>query len=390
MNPSYESTSSSSAQPDVPPPTRTRWPPTPTVKACGSNSAVRRRNSGISCAELAAIEESAQGDAGGVERLAAALVAVHDAQRLDHDGAGGDDSVSSGQKRAAGGERVVDQEDAGTGPERGSLDGAPGSVRLDLFAHDERGDGTLCGAAQRGDARGDGVRAEREPADGFDGEAAAPLQREARDQVQPAAVQRHLLAVDVVVAAAPAGEHEVTELHGAAGKQRVKLVAQRGEVLAHAGADGIDASRDQRSIGCRAALTSSTRRTGVSCGPACPNARPRSAPASIVEVIAVTVAFDGGCGEEVDEASVHANRAGAGPATAVRCREGLVQIEVHDIEAHVAGPRDADQRVEVRTVVVEERTGVVRQLRDLQDVFLEDSERVRVGQHDRGDVRVEV
>ena len=107
-------------------------------------------------------------------------------------------------------------------------------------------------------------------------------------------------------------------------------------------------------------------------------------------MIAVTVAFDGGCGEEVDETSVHANRAGTGPATAVRCREGLVQIEVHDIEAHVAGPRDADQRVEVRTVVVEERTGVVRQLRDLQDVLLEDSERVRVGQHDRGDVRVEV
>src|SRR5207302_9661280 len=64
----------------------------------------------------------------------------------------------------------------------------------------------------------------------------------------------------------------------------------------------------------------------------------------IVEVIAVTVAFDGGCGEEVDEASVHANRAGAGPATAVRCREGLVQFEVHDIGAHVAGPADCDQR----------------------------------------------
>src|SRR5437016_6083317 len=283
MNPSYESTSSSSAQPDVPPPTRTRWPPTPTVKACGSDSAVWRRNSGISSAELGAVEESVQGDACGVERLAAALVAVHDAQRLDHDGAGGDDSVSSGQKRAAGGERVVYQEDAGTGPERGSLNGAPGSVRFDLFAHDERGDGTLCGAAQRGDARGDGVRAEREPADGFDGEAPAPLQREARDQVQPAAVQRHLLAVDVVVAAAPAGEHEVTELHGAAGKQRVKLVAQRGEVLGHAGADGIDASRDQRSIGCRAALTSSTRRTGVSCGAACTNARSRSASATMVE-----------------------------------------------------------------------------------------------------------
>src|SRR3954471_2000609 len=38
------------------------------------------------------------------------------------------------------------------------------------------------------------------------------------------------------------------------------------------------------------------------------------------------------------------------PAAAVRLREGLVQVEVDDVEAHVAGPRDAHDRVEVGAV----------------------------------------
>src|SRR5438105_1348232 len=275
MKPAYVSTSSSSAQPDVPPPTSTRWLPTPTVKPSGSDSAARRRNSGIGCAELAAVEESVQRDAGVVERLAAALVAVDDAQRLDHHGAGLDHAIASGQERASGGECVVDEDDARPGLERRPLDGAPGPVRLDLLAHDERGDGMRRGAAERGDPRGDGIRAEREAADGGDAEAAASLQRETRYQVQPATIQRHLLAVDVVVAVPPAGEHEVAELDGVAGEQRVQLVPQRGEVLAHPAGGCIDVSRDQRSTGWRAALTSSTRRTGVSCGADCTNARSR-------------------------------------------------------------------------------------------------------------------
>ena len=39
--------------------------------------------------------------------------------------------------------------------------------------------------------------------------------------------------------------------------------------------------------------------------------------------------------------SLHGDRPAAGTAAAVRLREGLVQVEVDDVEAHVAGPRDA-------------------------------------------------
>ena len=41
------------------------------------------------------------------------------------------------------------------------------------------------------------------------------------------------------------------------------------------------------------------------------------------------------------------NRAGAGTTTAVRDSEGLMQVEVHHIDAQVTGADDAEQRVQV-------------------------------------------
>jgi aconitase A len=70
----------------------------------------------------------------------------------------------------------------------------------------------------------------------------------------------------------------------------------------------------------------------------------------------------------------------------VRLRERLVQVEVDDVEPHVAGPRDPHHRVEVRAVVVERRAGVVHDPRDLLDVAVEQPERVRVREHQAGHV----
>ncbi len=50
------------------------------------------------------------------------------------------------------------------------------------------------------------------------------------------------------------------------------------------------------------------------------------------------------------------------------------------------GPRDAHHRVEVRAVVVERRADPVHDPSDLLDVRVEQAERVRVGQHQAGDV----
>ena len=59
-----------------------------------------------------------------------------------------------------------------------------------------------------------------------------------------------------------------------------------------------------------------------------------------------------------------------------------------DVEAHVAGAREAHHRVEVGAVVVERRADAVHDLGDLGDVGVEQAERVRVGEHQAGDVGV--
>ena len=84
----------------------------------------------------------------------------------------------------------------------------------------------------------------------------------------------------------------------------------------------------------------------------------------------------------------YGDRARPRTAAAVRLREGLVQVDVDDVEAHVARPRDAHDRVQVGAVVVERRAGVVHDAGDLLDALVEEAERVRVGEHQAGDVLV--
>ena len=73
----------------------------------------------------------------------------------------------------------------------------------------------------------------------------------------------------------------------------------------------------------------------------------------------------------------------------MRGGEGLVQVDVHGINAKVAGANLADDGVEVRAVAVEERAHRMHGLGDLDDVRLEQAAGVRVGQHDRRHVRTQ-
>src|SRR3954452_22309701 len=82
------------------------------------------------------------------------------------------------------------------------------------------------------------------------------------------------------------------------------------------------------------------------------------------------------------------DRARARTAAAVRLCEGLVQVVVDDVEAHVARARTPHDGVEVRAVVVERRADLVDDLRDLGDVLVEQPERVRVREHQARDVLV--
>ena len=67
-----------------------------------------------------------------------------------------------------------------------------------------------------------------------------------------------------------------------------------------------------------------------------------------------------------------------------------MQVVVDDVEAHVAGPRDPADRVQVGAVVVEERARVVEDPRDLDDPLVEQPERRRVGQHQPGGALVDL
>src|SRR3990172_3749807 len=59
-------------------------------------------------------------------------------------------------------------------------------------------------------------------------------------------------------------------------------------------------------------------------------------------------------GQEVRQVLGHANGSGPRPAAAVRRGKGLVQVDVQDVEAQVAGAANAEQRVEVGAVAVDQ------------------------------------
>ena len=65
--------------------------------------------------------------------------------------------------------------------------------------------------------------------------------------------------------------------------------------------------------------------------------------------------------------------------------EGLVEVDVHDVEAEVAGLHLADDGVEVRAVAVHQGAVAVYHLGDLDDVAVEEAEGAGLGDHEGGD-----
>ena len=70
-------------------------------------------------------------------------------------------------------------------------------------------------------------------------------------------------------------------------------------------------------------------------------------------------------------------------------REGLVQVHVDHVEAHVAGADLAQDGVQVGAVVVEQPAGLVHGGGDGLDVAVEHADGARVGQHDAGGLRAD-
>ena len=64
-------------------------------------------------------------------------------------------------------------------------------------------------------------------------------------------------------------------------------------------------------------------------------------------------------------------------------REGLVQVQVNDIKAHVAGTGHACDRIQVCPIVIEQAPCRVNFLGNFLNVGFEQAHRVGVGEHQR-------
>ncbi len=69
-------------------------------------------------------------------------------------------------------------------------------------------------------------------------------------------------------------------------------------------------------------------------------------------------------------------------AAAVRRREGLVQVEVHRVDAEIARAGFSGNRIEIGAVGVEERARPMHRRGDREHIALEQPAGVRVGQHE--------
>ena len=90
--------------------------------------------------------------------------------------------------------------------------------------------------------------------------------------------------------------------------------------------------------------------------------------------------------EERFQVLLDGNGTAAGAAAAVGRAEGLVQIQVHDIDTEIAGAAEANQRVHVRAIHVKHGAFGMQQGGNFGDIRFKDAERAGVGDHERGDI----
>ena len=88
-------------------------------------------------------------------------------------------------------------------------------------------------------------------------------------------------------------------------------------------------------------------------------------------------------GQERGKRLGHRHRPCSRPAPAVRSRERLVQVDMNDVHPHVTRARAPHDGIQIGPIVVAERTGFVHQSGDGEDLFFVETQRVRIGQHQR-------
>ena len=89
------------------------------------------------------------------------------------------------------------------------------------------------------------------------------------------------------------------------------------------------------------------------------------------------------------ELARHGNRTRSRSSPPVRGGEGLVEVEVQNVDSHVSGARHSDERVHIRPVHIDQPARFVNDAADLFDLLLEHPQRRGIGQHQRGDLVID-
>ena len=71
----------------------------------------------------------------------------------------------------------------------------------------------------------------------------------------------------------------------------------------------------------------------------------------------------------------------------MRRAERFVQIKMHNIEPHVARPRQAQNRIGIGAVIIYEPAGVMDDFGHFTDIFFEQSQRAGIRQHQSRSIR---
>ncbi len=94
--------------------------------------------------------------------------------------------------------------------------------------------------------------------------------------------------------------------------------------------------------------------------------------------------IDDRSGQEIYQGGSHSDRAGSRPTTSVGGRESLVQIVMQHIESQVPRARDAQQRIHIGAIPVNQAANRMHQTDYLFDVLVEQAKGVRIGEHQAG------
>src|SRR4029077_4196879 len=90
-------------------------------------------------------------------------------------------------------------------------------------------------------------------------------------------------------------------------------------------------------------------------------------------------------GQVPGEMCLHAYGSDTGTAPSMRDTEGLMQIEVANVCAEIAGPAESHQRVQIRAVHKDLSSVAVNKVADLRDILLEHAMGRRVRHHQRSE-----